>query len=313
MKSIIDQMQSNQRLDRWLKRLYPLTPQGHIQRLLRKGDIKVNGKKSEANYRLQEHDVVTHPEFSIPETDPKETKTSKLNLRNFIIYEDDDLYVLDKPQGIAVQGGTNISDSIADALPQLGKEARLVHRLDKDTSGILLIARHLKASQFYAECFKSKKTTKLYWAICCHAPKKDDGIIDLKLLKDTNSKYEKIIVSEEGKESQSRYKVLAKGRSYSLLELEPLTGRTHQLRVHSAEYGFPIYGDGKYGGKEAQEKLGTTRPTLHLHARALFIHAPSGQKLRFVAPLPKHMLETLDLLGFKDVPQTELHTKPKRI
>lgn len=302
--STISAEDSEQRLDRWLKRLFPGLPQNLIQKALRKGDIRANGKKIDSNYRLIENDEIKYPIFEQNIMFKKENKTSRLNIKDYILYQDDDIFVLNKPQGIAVQGGTNIDDCIDNALGQLQfdkkDKPRLVHRLDKDTSGILLLARTLKAAQFYTNVFKEKRATKLYWAITVGNPSQTKGILKAALLKNNETTYEKVIIDDEGKEAETRYKVLKTKDKFTLVQLEPLTGRTHQLRVHCANYGFPILGDGKYGGKDAQLKIDKSRPTLHLHAKSLSIPTLSGQYLNIVAPLPKHMLETFKILGFND-------------
>jgi 23S rRNA pseudouridine955/2504/2580 synthase len=302
--STISSDDSDQRLDRWLKRLFPGLPQNLIQKALRKGDIRINGKKADSNYRLIENDEVKYPVFEEHTEIEKEVKASKLNLKEYTLYQDDDIFVLNKPQGIAVQGGTNIEDCIDDALHQLQFDKkdrpRLVHRLDKDTSGVLLLARTLKAAQFYATVFKEKHATKLYWAVTIGSPPQTKGMLKAPLLKHNETTYEKVTIDDEGKAAETRYKILKSTDEFTLMQLEPLTGRTHQLRVHCATFGFPILGDGKYGGKEAQLKIGKSRPTLHLHAKSLTIPTLSGQYLNIVAPLPKHMLETFKILGFSD-------------
>jgi 23S rRNA pseudouridine955/2504/2580 synthase len=211
--------------------------------------------------------------------------------------------VLDKPPGLATQGGTKTSEHVDGLLDALQDEApvrpKLVHRLDKDTSGALLIARTPRAAAFYSKAFSNRSARKTYWAIVVGVPSLDAGEIDLPLAKQPGTGGEKMHVSEEaGQASVTRYRVLDRaGNNAAFVELHPLTGRTHQLRVHMAAIGHPIVGDGKYGGKAAF-LTGSISRKLHLHARRLRIDHPDGGKLDIAAEMPDHFAASVAGLGF---------------
>ena len=229
-------------------------------------------------------------------------------LRALVLYRDEWLIAIDKPAGLAVQGGTGQRrhlDAMLEAL-RFGAEdrPRLVHRLDKDTSGVLLLARDARTARHMAGVFRSKQACKLYWAAVAGVPAKARGRIALPLAKKTRRGVERVGETRAGKEAVTLYQVAARrGREVAWLVLRPLTGRTHQLRVHCAALGHPILGDGKYGGRRAFPEPRDRGPAiarrLQLHAREIaFPHPADGTTLRITAPLPPHMAETWAILDF---------------
>jgi 23S rRNA pseudouridine955/2504/2580 synthase len=220
-----------------------------------------------------------------------------------VIHQDAQAFVLNKPPGLATQGGTKTLqhvDGLLDAL-QFDNEGRpkLVHRLDKDTSGALLVARTSRAAAFFAKAFSGRTAKKVYWALVVGVPSIEDGMIELPIAKQPGTGGEKMHVDEaEGQPARSRYRVIERaGNRAAWVELQPFTGRTHQLRVHMAAIGHPIVGDGKYGGPEAFLTGGISRK-MHLHSRRIAVDHPDGGKIDVEAELPTHFAESLSGLGF---------------
>jgi 23S rRNA pseudouridine955/2504/2580 synthase len=305
------------RLDRCLRLWIPKLPQSVIEKAARKGLIKVNNAKAKPSLRVEEGQTVSFPpSFTTLDLEAPQKKTLALThadrkwLKSLILYEDKDLFVLNKPAGIAVQSGTKQSrslDAMMKAYDETGKP-RLVHRLDQDTSGILVLARSLPMARWLTKAFKERLVLKVYWALVCGVPQKKEGLISLPLSKKPDPLWEKVQVDrEDGVPATTYYRILeALGNRIAWLELTPKTGRTHQLRVHCAEgLKTPILGDGKYGGKDAFP-LGRT--VLHLHAHSLTFPLPNGRSMTFEAPLPKELYETFRELGF-DL-NTLLHQQP---
>ena len=235
------------------------------------------------------------------------TQDGSAAARSGIIHRDDDAIVIDKPPGLAVQGGSNTSRHVDGLLDGLrfgnAERPRLVHRLDKDTSGVLLIARTAAAAAFFTRAFRDKTTRKTYWAIVAGLPEIRQGKIDLALAKGAAAKgmggRERVRPDDEGKAAVTFYRVIDNaGDRASWLALLPLTGRTHQLRAHCAAIGTPILGDGKYGGAAAHLPGGAAAHRLQLHARGLEIPHPAGFTLRVSAPLPAHMRRMWAFFGF---------------
>jgi 23S rRNA pseudouridine955/2504/2580 synthase len=226
-------------------------------------------------------------------------------VRTLVLYRDDDVLVLDKPPGLAVQGGTGTERHLDGMLGALrfgaAERPRLVHRLDRDTSGVLLLGRNAASARALAEAFRRRTTRKIYWAITVGVPRPFQGKIDLPLAKLPGKAGERMAPDEaEGKRAVTYYKVLEHmGKKAAWVALWPVTGRTHQLRVHLAALGTPIMGDGKYGGKAAFLSGERISRKLHLHARAITLpHPKSGRPLSVTAPLPEHMRASWRLFGF---------------
>ena len=294
------------RLDRWFKRNFESVPYSMLSKALRKGQIKLDGKKSDASVRVKEgQEIAIYTKLAtnerrrerkeaLSEYEIKETK-------NWVIYKDKNILAINKPYGIAVQGGSGLSDHIdrrLDALKFNAEERpKLVHRLDKDTSGVLLLARSAKAADELGKALRSrdKKINKIYHAMLTAVPEINEGEIEAALKKKGSNK-EKMRIDENGLKAITRFKILERfGDRMAWVELEPITGRTHQLRVHMAEAGHPILADGKYGGKEAFiEGMGKK---MHLHARKIILSDIFGKNLEIEADLPQHMRDSLKTLG----------------
>ena len=259
------------------------------QKLIRKKQILINDQIAKIGYKIGQGDEITLPDIKITQKPIKKPQISKENLEkitNNIIYQDDNIIAIDKPNIIATHGGSNIKFSVNDALPYLKFEEeqtpRLVHRLDKDTSGILLISRNRKVAEILLEKFKNKEINKTYLALISGIPTKKSGEINLPLIKKYQGKNEKIYVDENGKEAITKYKILSSKNNISMVELKPITGRTHQLRVHMKEIGHAILGDYKYGkkGQNDFKRLG-------LHAFKIEILNFFGKNLVIESDLPK--------------------------
>jgi 23S rRNA pseudouridine955/2504/2580 synthase len=307
----VDRDEAELRLDRWFKRRYPDVGHGMLERLLRTGQVRVDGKRAKANQRLEPGQSVRVPPLgerpaavASPSLriDPAEAKA----LQDAVLYRDDDVLVLDKPPGLAVQGGTNLErhlDAMLDLLTfGAAERPRLVHRLDKDTSGVLLLGRTATATARLAAAFRSRQAQKCYWAVVVGVPKYRQGRIDAPLAKMAGRLGDKVAVDEaEGRRAVTYYRVVdAAAHKAAWLELEPRTGRTHQLRAHCALLGTPIQGDGKYGGQAAYLTGQGISRKLHLHARAIEVPHPRQGTLRVVAPLPSHMKATFAFFGFDE-------------
>ena len=304
-----------QRLDRWFRRHYPALGHGRLEKLLRTGQIRVNGKRARAGTRLEAGDRVRVP----PLPDAGEARAQRRPtppladadaemVRAAVIYRDGDIIALNKPPGLPVQGGSRVARHLDGMLAALRFDAaeapRLVHRLDRDTSGVLLLARHGAAARELTALFRTRELQKLYWALVVGVPKPVQGRIDAPLAKRQAGAGERVVATAEGgQRAITDYTLIeAAGRRLSWLALMPRTGRTHQLRAHTASvFGHPVVGDGKYGG-EAAFPAGF-EPRLHLHARTLALPRP-GRKAPLVltAPLPPHMTAAWHFLGFDPEP-----------
>lgn len=293
------------RLDKWFKRHHTI-PHSLLQKLLRKGAIRVDGKRAKPDHVLQQGDVVKIPAVTVTPDAPSSTTSSateqdyQKKFLPYILWENKQFLALNKLPGLPVQGGSNVKLCVDDLLRYHGKQ-RLVHRIDKDTSGVLLLAKTAQAATTATTAFRDKAFAKTYWALVTGAPSPRKGSITLPLsITNEHGKQEKTIVDETGgKRTVTHYRVLATaGKTLSWVELTPETGRKHQLRVHLVALGHPIIGDGKYGGKEAFVE-GISKK-LHLHARHLGHPNLLGTKLDITAPLPKHMQESWKFFGFEE-------------
>lgn len=302
------------RLDRWLRRRHPGVSLARLQKWIRTGQVRVDGRRVRGGERLRQGQSVRIPpaadDGSVsaqPRRGPPPLSSADVTaLRDRVLYIDDQVLVIDKPAGLAVQGGTGVVrhlDAMMEAL-RLGADEppRLVHRLDKDTSGVLLLARTPGAARGLARRFRMKDVRKLYWAAVAGVPDPPEGRVELALAKVAGRRGDRVtFLAGEGKRAVTLYRVVARaGRRAAWLALEPLTGRTHQLRVHAVALGTPILGDGKYGGRAAFLSRVDIVRRLHLHARALRIPHPDGRLLTVSAPLPEHMLATWRTFGFDE-------------
>ena len=300
--------EDGQRLDRWFKTHYPQLKFGQLQKLLRTGQIRVDGKRAKGDHRLEAGAEIRIPPFPGTSNEPaRPAKPKKVAaedvsmLHDRVLYRDKDVLVIDKPAGLAVQGGSKTTrhlDAMMDALTfEADEPPRLVHRLDKDTSGVLVLARHQKAARALSKAFKSRASRKIYWALVIGVPKPPVGEISSHLEKRGGAGGEKVEISDRGQHALTYYEVIDQAaQKIAWLGLMPATGRTHQLRVHCAGLGTPIVGDGKYGGAEAfPDGLANQ---LHLHARSIRLPHPSGGMLEAEAPLPAHMKQSFERFGF---------------
>ena len=297
------------RLDRWFKRNLPDATFNIVSRWARTGQLRVDGKRAAPGDRIEAGQVVRVPPAEPPAAPKQKPEKQTLSadqiayVNEMVIHRDPAAIVVNKPPGLATQGGTGTSthlDGLLDGLADdKGARPKLVHRLDKDTSGVLLLARTARAAAFFSKAFSGRTARKVYWAIVAGVPSIDDGIIELPLAKQPGTGGEKMHVDEEeGLAARTRYRVIERaGNRAAWVELQPHTGRTHQLRVHMASIGHPIVGDGKYGGPDAF-LTGTISRKLHLHARRLRIDHPDGGRIDATAELPNHFAETVANLGF---------------
>lgn len=290
------------RLDRWFQRHFPGITHGHLAKLLRTGQVRVDGKRAEGKLRLQAGQIIRIPPLpttAAPEPTKKKIPVNAAKIYDYLLYDDDDVVIINKPAGLAVQGGTGIKESLDDWLVILQQEderPKLVHRLDRETSGALAIARSTFAATKLTASFRTRDVKKIYVALAHGKPKEKEGEIKAKLLKYG----QKIIVSSEGEIALSHYRVIGydKKTNVSALWLEPHTGRTHQLRVHAAFIGCPLVGDPLYGNKEADKVL--QAKGLHLHSVRLAIPHPRNATavIDVTAPLPILQETTWKQCGF---------------
>jgi 23S rRNA pseudouridine955/2504/2580 synthase len=296
------------RLDRWFRRHFPELGHGRLQKLLRTGQVRIDGRRAQANARLRPGQTIRVPPLPAGEPaapvrtasgpgDPADARW----LRSRLLFEDHVLLVLDKPAGLAVQGGTRTRrhlDGMLQALAAGGERPRLVHRLDRDTSGLLVVARTAGVAAKLTAAFRRHEVDKLYWALAVGRPPAAQGRIDRPLAKQPGRGGERVAARENGVAAETAYRVVARaGKVAAWLALKPLTGRTHQLRAHCALLGTPIVGDGKYGGAAAHP---TGAPKgLMLHARELRLPHPDGGTLELRAPLSEPVLAGFRWLGFE--------------
>jgi 23S rRNA pseudouridine955/2504/2580 synthase len=303
------------RLDKWFKKYYPGLTFGRLQKLLRTGQVRVEGVKTkEPGLRLVAGQSVRVPPLD-REKDVKPahevskqrvTREEAAAIRSWVLHQDDHIIILNKPAGLAVQGGSGTKQHVDGMLSALKDgmmdKPRLVHRLDKDTSGILVLARTQKVAQVLTAAFRTKDVRKAYWGIVVGVPSLARGRIDLPLNKSHSKSGERMVVDElDGKRAVTLFKIIDQaGRRAAWLEMEPVTGRTHQLRVHMLAIGNPILGDGKYGGEEAFLPGAEVAKQLHLHARSIRFTHPAGGVFEITAPMPDHMKATWAYLGFDE-------------
>ena len=290
------------RLNRWFLKYYPLLTMGRLQKLLRTKQIKVDGKKAEANLKL-----AIGQEIRVPPLDNEKaqnnvgfvSKSDEEFIKSKVIFKDDNIIVLNKPSGLAVQGGTNTErhiDGMLEAL-KFGNEEKpkLVHRIDKDTSGILVLARNRKYAEILTKAFREHQLRKSYLVLSYNNPKFNEGEIKAPLEKVA----EKMEVVEDGKKAITSYEVLDNvGEKFCLVKAEPLTGRTHQIRAHMEYLGCPIVGDNKYYGSERKKAVNLSSK-LHLHAYKIDLSAVYNKKLVVKATLPDYFVKDMSFLGLE--------------
>lgn len=328
---IVAEGDGDQRLDRWFKRQFPHIPQGRVEKMCRKGDLRVNGGRVKASSRVEEGmqiRIPPLPDHAAPEPDDKRKMSAAdaKMMRDCVLYKDDHVIAINKPAGLPTQGGsghTRHIDGLSEALMfDMDEKPRLVHRLDKDTSGVLLLARTRLAAKALTEAMRHKQTRKIYWALVAGVPTPYLGEIRFGLVKAAGrgkgGEGEKMIAVHPrdvastygAKRAQTLYATLYRVASRaSWVAMEPMTGRTHQLRAHMAEIGHPIIGDGKYGGS-GQENMGDgwgaqlggmISKKLHLHARMMrFEHPETRKEITITAELPEHMAHSWDTFGWTE-------------
>jgi 23S rRNA pseudouridine955/2504/2580 synthase len=308
---LVDGEEDGARLDRWVRRRFPGLTQGQIEKLLRSGQIRLDGARAKSADRVKTGQTVRLPPMPEPpvrEDQPAVSEKDAAFIRSLVIHKDADLIVLNKPSGLATQGGAKTLrhvDGMLEAL-SFGYETKpkLVHRLDRDTSGCLLLARTLRAATHLAKLFRSRETEKIYWAIVLGCPRPTEGEIRGWLKKaqgPLESDKEQVRRAAHGDPDAvfavSEYVTLSEAFPRAAwVALKPHTGRTHQLRFHMAEIGHAIAGDHKYVCD--RPPLGAISGNLHLHARALRLPHPDGSSFTIEAALPPHMQSTFDALGF---------------
>ncbi|MGE3623186.1 MAG: RluA family pseudouridine synthase [Bdellovibrionales bacterium] len=302
--------ESGIRLDRWFRRHFPGVSHGQLQKLLRTGQVRVDGKRAEANTRLEEGQNIRVPPQAT-NAPPKEALAKRSarvtqELKKLILFEDDDVIAINKPPGLAVQGGTGLKENLDDMLGNLAGQGKskpkLVHRLDRDTTGVLLLARNALAATRLTEAFRQRTTQKIYWAVTAGVPKPAKGKITAPLIKhgEIMKVAEDEAEEEEAKSATTIYQIVESAKKLAaFVALWPVTGRTHQLRVHMTYVGTPIIGDRLYGDEKATalpvDEIGKG---LHLHARRLVLPHPRRGTLDVVAPLPPEMRKTWGWFGF---------------
>lgn len=309
-KTVTDD-EAEMRLDRWFRRHYPWVKHGQLEKLLRTGQVRVNGGRVKAATRLEAGQVLRIPPLSEPQTEqqavvqrPRATPERIAELQAAVLHRDDAVLVINKPPGLATQGGTGITEHLDGLLDYLRfgalERPRLVHRLDKDTSGVLVLARTARAAAKLTAALRQRAAHKLYWALTTGVPSPRQGRVDMPLAKLPGPLGERMTGDPEaGKSAITLYRTIATaGRRAAWLGMAPVTGRTHQLRVHAAALGTPIAGDSKYGDPD-RALTGSISRKLHLHARALRLEHPDGGLLEVKAEMPAHMQASWDLLGFE--------------
>jgi 23S rRNA pseudouridine955/2504/2580 synthase len=306
---IINEVDDGQRLDRWIKKNYPAATFGEIQKILRTGQVRLDGKRVKGETRLVEGQILRLPPQLLTPAPKRDRWLSDKDIdfiRSLVIYEDKDVIALNKPAGIASQGGTKVGrniDHLIEGLSNDGVKPHLVHRLDKDTTGVMLLAKNPKVARALGDIFKGREVRKYYWAVTTPAPELHQGKIKNSLAKVSTSSGERMMaVSEdEGRMALTYYNVMeAVGKNLALVAFWPHTGRQHQIRVHAAEMGCPLLGDFKYDPVQQLLQDNPELPhTVHLHARRLILpHPTTGKTLDITAPLGPDMRKTFKFFGF---------------
>jgi 23S rRNA pseudouridine955/2504/2580 synthase len=302
--------EAGMRVDRFLEAKFPGLSFSHIQRVIRKGELRVEGKRVDGKDRLAAGQKVRIPPLRLdarPARGSDEYEKTRAFLKSITLYEDADVLVLNKPMGLAVQGGSGMVrhvDGMLDSLrDKQDQRPRLVHRLDRDTSGCLLVAKTRFAAAALAKAFRTRAARKIYWSLVAGVPKPKQGRISTFLAKEEREEESVMRIARHGEEGASHavtyYAVVeTAAQQLAFVSLKPVTGRTHQLRAHMAHIGHPIVGDQKYFAKENWEVPGGLQNRLHLLARRIVVPHPRGGTIDVTAPLPPHMQQSFNLLGF---------------
>lgn len=312
--------EAEMRLDRWFKAHYPALSHVQLQKLLRTGQVRVDGRRAEAATRIEAGQAIRVPPLATKSAiapkpitpgraprGPGTPEEDRAFLASITLFEDNDVLVLNKPAGLAVQGGSGLTrhlDKMLEALTdKRGQAPRLVHRLDRDTSGVILVAKNRRTAAALALSFKERSTRKIYWALVKGVPKPRQGRISTFLVKGKDEiGDDRMRVGRHGEDEAQHavtyYAVVEQAaQALAWVSLKPVTGRTHQLRVHMAHIGHPIVGDPKYFAIENYQLPGGIQAKLHLHARRLVMPHPAGGTIDVTAPLPPHMTQSWNLLG----------------
>ncbi len=309
--------EAGMRVDRWFKVHYPGLGFGALQKLLRTGQVRVDGGRVKSDTRLKAGQTVRIPPLNVDSADgrPLTAKTMRSSgdgdvLAKMLLHEDNKVLVFNKPSGLAVQGGSGVTRHVDGMLEawrnKKGEKPRLVHRIDRDTSGVLVVARTRGAAQALTKAFRERTTEKIYWALVKGVPPKREGRLSTYLVRKATPDGDRMRIARHGEPDAehaiSDYRIIDQaGQTLSWLELKPETGRTHQLRVHMLHLGCPIIGDTKYFSDDPNWDFpGGIQRRLHLHARRIRIPHPDGGMLNVTAPLAPHMVQSWNLLGFDE-------------
>jgi 23S rRNA pseudouridine955/2504/2580 synthase len=310
---VVSPDESGMRVDRFFEGRFPGLSFSHIQRIIRKGEVRVNGKRTQPKNRLEAGQAVRIPPLQLeapkPCDDAPQAQKDRAFIRSITLYEDDDVLVLNKPMGLAVQGGSGTTRHLDGMLGALrgshpdAQRPRLVHRLDKDTAGCLLVAKTRFAAAALAKTFRTRSARKIYWALVAGVPKPKQGRISTFLAKQEVEEDSYMRIARHGEKDAvhavTYYAVVeTAAQKLAWISLKPVTGRTHQLRAHMAHVGNPIIGDPKYFNIENWELPGGMQDKLHLLARRISVPHPRGGTIDVSAPLPPHMEQSWNLLGF---------------
>jgi 23S rRNA pseudouridine955/2504/2580 synthase len=313
-RHVVSADENGMRLDRWFKVHFPQVTFAYLNKLTRTGQVRVGAGRVKTSSRLKEGDEIRVPPLAFerrPADTPKQdvpplTYEERKFFSSMILHEDKDIFVLDKPAGFAVQGGTktfhHLDGLLMGLASELGERPLLIHRLDRDTSGVMVVAKRRAIASSLGTLFASRNVQKTYWAVVKGVPKPAQGKIDVALIKARELDGDRMRASrpdekEDELRASTHYALIERaGKVASWLSLKPSTGRQHQLRAHTSHIGTPIFGDNKYGGTE--DLPAGVDHFLHLHARRLQFPHPRGGVVDVSAPLPKHMLKTFKLLGF---------------
>jgi 23S rRNA pseudouridine955/2504/2580 synthase len=316
--------EAGMRVDRFLEARFPGLSFSHIQRIIRKGELRVDGRRAQSKQRLTAGQTVRIPPVRM-EAKPLAAHGTDADAKSFLasltLYQDADVLVLNKPMGLAVQGGSGTTRHLDGMLEVLrdakGQRPRLVHRLDKDTAGCLLVAKTRFAAAALGKTFRSRSARKTYWAVVAGVPKPRQGRVSTYLAKEERADDSVMRIAQHGEEGASHavtyYAVVeTAARNHAWVSLKPVTGRTHQLRAHMAHIGHPIVGDAKYFSKENWELPGGIQNRLHLLARRIVVPHPRGGTIDVTAPLPPHMQQTWNVLGFDTAAHDPIIAAPEK-